>query len=63
MPPFVVFHLGLIILFVKVFYDLINLTQVHSFMVNAHDMFTFGRLLLFIVSFTGILLVIMQIMK
>ena len=27
-----------------IFYDFINLTQVHNFMVNAQDIFTFGRL-------------------
>ena len=35
------------------FYDFINLTQVHNFTVNAQDIFTFGRLPLFTVSFTG----------
>ena len=41
------------------FYDFINLTQVH----NAQDIFTFGRLSLFTVSFTGIKQVVMQMMK
>ena len=34
------------------FYDFIN--QVHNFMFNAQDIFTFRRLQLFTVSFTGI---------
>ena len=35
-----------------VFYDFINLTQVHNFTVNAQDIFTFRRHPLFTVSFT-----------
>ena len=45
------------------FYDFINLTQVHNFTVNAQYIFTFGPLSLFNVSFTGNLQVLMQIMK
>ena len=41
-------------------YNIINL--VHNFMVNAQDIFTFGRRLLFTVSFTEIKQVLMQIM-
>ena len=45
--------------------DFINLTQVHNFTVSAQDSFTFRRLSVFTVSFTGILqlLVLMQIIK
>ena len=43
--------------------DFINLTQVHNFTVSAQDMFTFRRLSVFTVSFTGILQLLMQIMK
>ena len=46
-----------------VFYDFINLTEVHNFTFNAQDIFTFGRLLLFTVSFTGIQQVLMQVTK
>ena len=38
----------------KLFYDFIYLTQVHTFTVNAQDIFTFGRIPLFSLSFTGI---------
>ena len=41
----------------------INLTQVHNFTVSAQDIFTFRRLSVFTVSFTGILQVLMQILK
>ena len=34
--------------------DFINLTQVHNFTVSAQDIFTFHRLSVFTVSFTGI---------
>ena len=34
--------------------DFINLTQVHNFTVSELDIFTFRRLSVFIVSFTGI---------
>ena len=38
-----------------VFYDFINLTQLHNFTLNAQEIvFTFVRLPLFTVSFTGI---------
>ena len=47
----------------KILSDLINLTQVHTFTASAQDIFTFRRLLVFTVSFTGILQVLMQIMK
>ena len=43
--------------------DFINLTQVHNFTVSAQDNFTFRQLSVFTVSFTGILEVLMQIMK
>ena len=43
--------------------DFINLTQVHNFTVSAQDIFTFRRLSVFTVSFTGILQLLMQIMK
>ena len=35
--------------------DFINLTQVHNFTVSEQDIFTFRRLSVFTVSFTGIL--------
>ena len=43
--------------------DFINLTQVQNFTVSAQDIFTFRRLSVFTVSFTGILQLLMQIMK
>ena len=43
--------------------DFINLTRVHNFTVSAQDSFTFRRLSVFTVSFTGILQLLMQIMK
>ena len=43
--------------------DFINLTQVHNFTVSAQVVFTFRRLSVFTVSFTGILQLLMQIMK
>ena len=43
--------------------DFINLTQVHNFTVSAQDIFTFRRLSVFTVSFTGIWQVLMQTMK
>ena len=43
--------------------DFINLTQVHNFTVSAQDIFTFRRVSVFTVSFTGILQLLMQIMK
>ena len=43
--------------------DFINLTQVHNFTVSAQDIITFRRLTVFTVSFTGILQLLMQIMK
>ena len=46
-----------------VLFDFINLTRVHNFTVSAQDMFTFRRLSVFTVSYTGILQVLMQIMK
>ena len=36
------------------FYDFINLTQVHNFTIDAQYIFTFGRLPFFTVCFTGI---------
>ena len=44
-------------------FGFINLTQVHNFTVSAQDIFTFRRLSVFTVRFTGILQVVMQIMK
>ena len=44
-------------------FDFINLTQVHNFTFSAQDIFTFRRLSAFTVSFTGILQVLMQIIK
>ena len=43
--------------------DFINLTQVHNFTVSAQDIFTFRRLSVFTVSYTGILQLLIQIMK
>ena len=43
--------------------DFINLTHVHNFTVSAQDIFTFCRLSVFTVSITGILQLLMQIMK
>ena len=43
--------------------NFINLTQVHNFTVSAQDIFTFRRLSVFTVSFTGILQLLMQIIK
>ena len=37
-----------------VLFNFINLTQVHNFTVSAQDIFTFRRLSVFTVSFTGI---------
>ena len=48
---------------IHVLSDFINLTQVHNFTVSAQDIFTFRRLSLFTVSFTGILQLLVQIMK
>ena len=45
------------------FWDFIDLTQVHNFTVNAQHNSTFGQLLLFTLSLTGIKQVLMQIMK
>ena len=36
-----------------ILFDFINLTQVHNFTVSAQDIFTFCRLSVFTVSFTG----------
>ena len=33
-----------------IFYDFINLTQVHNFTVNTQDIFTLGRLSLFSIT-------------
>ena len=49
--------------FAQVLSDFINLTQVHNFTLSAQDIFTFRRLSVFTVSFTGILQLLMQIMK
>ena len=43
--------------------DFINLTQVHNFTVSAKDIITFRRLSVFTVIFTGILQLLMQIIK
>ena len=50
-------------IFVVLFYDFINLTQVHNFTDNAQDISTICRLPLFTVSFTEIKQILMQIMK
>ena len=50
-------------IYILILFDFINLTQVHNFTVSAQDIFTFRRLSVFTVSFTGILQVLMQIMK
>ena len=47
----------------KLLSDFINLTQVHNFTVSAQDIFTFRRLSVFTVSFTGISQLLMQIMN
>ena len=47
----------------RILSDFINLTQVHNFTVSAQDIFTFRRLSVFTVRFTGILQLLMQIMK
>ena len=49
--------------FVKLLFDFINLTQVHNFTVSAQDIFTFRRLSVFTVSLTGILQVLMEMLK
>ena len=46
-----------------ILFDFINLTQVHNFTVSAQDIFTFRQISVFTVSFTGMLQVLMQIMK
>ena len=43
--------------------DFINLTQVHNFTVSAQYILTFRRLSVFTANFTGILHVLMQILK
>ena len=43
-----------------VLFNFINLTQVHNFTVIAQDIFTFRRLSVFTVSFTGISHVLMR---
>ena len=43
-----------------VLFDFINLTQVHNFTASAQDIFTFRRLSVFTVSFTGILQVLIR---
>ena len=48
------------ILSAVVLFNFINLTQVHNFTVSAQDMFTFRRLSVFTVSFTGISQVLMR---
>ena len=48
---------------VRLLSDFINLTQEHNFTVSAQDIFTFRRLSVFTVSLTGILQLLMQIMK
>ena len=47
----------------RVLSDFIDLTQVRNFTVNAQYIFTFRRLSVFTVSFTGILQLLMQIIK
>ena len=46
-----------------VLFDFINLTQMHNFTVSAQDIFSLRRHSVLTVSFTGILQVLMQIMK
>ena len=53
----------IVVSWLPVLSDFINLTQVHNFTVSAQDIITFRRLSVFTVSFTGILQVLMQIMK
>ena len=60
---FYLYLIRLISLIIDVLSDFINLTQVHNFTVSAQDIFTFRRLSVFTVSFTGILQLLMQIMK
>ena len=49
--------------YIVLLFNFINLTQVHNFTVSAQDIFTFRQLSVFTVGFTGILQVLMQIMK
>ena len=56
-------HLFVILTLWYVLSDFINLTQVHNFTVSAQDIFTSRRLSVFTVSFSGILQLLMQIMK
>ena len=49
--------------YIVLLFNFINLTQVHNFTVSAQDIFTFRQLSVLTVSFTGILQVLMQIMK
>ena len=49
--------------FKAVLFDFINLTQVHNFTVSAQGILTIRQLLVFTVSFTGILQELLQIMK
>ena len=46
--------------FKHLLFAFINLTQVHNFTVSEQDIFTFRRLSVFTVSFTGILQVLMR---
>ena len=46
--------------FTLILFDFINLIQVHNFTVIAQEIFTFCRLSVFTVSFTGILQVLMR---
>ena len=55
--------LGLLLRRSLVLFDFINLTQMHNFTVSAQDIFSFRRHSVLTVSFTGILQVLMQIMK
>ena len=50
-------------IFKVILFDFINLTQMHNFTVSAQDISTLRRLSVFTVSFTGIVQVLMQIMK
>ena len=56
----IVLVLGCTILKEYVLSDFIYLTQVHNFTVSAQDIFTFRRLSVFTVSFTGILQVLIR---
>ena len=45
---------------ISLLFNFINLTKVHNFTVSAQDIFTFRRLSVFAVSFTGISQVLLR---